>query len=402
MKCITSLLDKLAEKIIRARIVGSLISEVNLVTVSNEPTHSDPAELIVVKVHFPRFYRVTLLCGSLGAARSYVRGEWTCNRLVDLMETMLHSQQLIQRLETGAARFHTLMSKSKQLVKRNTQIRGKRNILAHYDVGNQFYELILDAKLMYSAAVFTAANTTDLEIASEYKLQRVCQWLNLCETDHVCEIGTGWGGFAIYAATHYGCRVTTTTVSDKQYSYVAAKIKALGLEHKITLLNKDYRQLTGTYDKLVSIEMIEAVGYHYFPTYFDICNRLLKNNGLFFLQAIVMNDQKFSRYKRQQDFINTDIFPGGCLPSLNEINKQLGKRTLLQLIKLESIGQSYAKTLSLWREKLLAQQQAILQLGYDEQFIRRWEFYFSYCQAGFQAAYIDGLQILIRKNEVLM
>jgi len=402
MKFITRLLDKLAERVIRARITQSMTSEVSLVTVSNESTTSDLNEFIVVKVYFPRFYRVTLLRGTLGAARSYVRGEWTCNRLVDLMETMLHSQQLVQRFETGVARFHTLVGKSKQLLKRNSQVRGKRNILAHYDIGNDFYALILDSRLMYSAAVYTDTNTTDLELASENKLQRVCQWLNLCASDHVCEIGTGWGGFAIYAATHYGCRVTTTTVSDKQYSFVATKIKALGLENKITLLNKDYRQLTGTYDKLVSIEMIEAVGYHYFPTYFDICNRLLKNNGLFFLQTIVMNDQKFSRYKRQQDFINTDIFPGGCLPSLTEINKQLGKRTLLQLLKLESIGQSYAKTLSLWREKLLAQQQAIVQLGYDEQFIRRWEFYFSYCQAGFQAAYIDGLQILMRKNEVLM
>jgi len=278
----------------------------------------------------------------------------------------------------------------------NSRKQAKRNILAHYDLGNRLYRTFLDTHMQYSSAIYRAGDDT-LEQAQINKMQRICEQLRLTEQDHLVEIGTGWGGLAIFAAKNFGCRVTTTTISDEQYQHCQQRIIEEGLDDRITLLNKDYRELTGQYDKLVSVEMIEAVGRKYLPGYFAKANELLKPGGLAMIQAITIADQRFDVYSRTEDFIQKHIFPGGFLPSLQLMSELLANKTELIIRDIHDIGLDYAKTLKDWRENFVARTQELEESGYGEQFRRLWEYYLGYCEGGFLERRISAVQLLTSK-----
>ena len=266
-----------------------------------------------IEIRDPRFYRHLVFGGSLGAAEGYIRGYWTCDNLVDLVRIFCRNAAASAGLEGGPARILNAASRIGHWLKRNTPSGSRRNIAAHYDLGNDFFSLFLDETMAYSCAIFPRAEST-LHEASVAKFDRICQKLALTADDHVLEIGTGWGGFALHAAKEYGCRITTTTISRKQYEYTRQQVAAAGLSDRVTVLCEDYRALTGSFDKLVSIEMIEAVGHQYFDAFFRVCSERLKPHGMMLLQAIVIPDQRYDRYRRSVDFIQRYIFPGGCLP----------------------------------------------------------------------------------------
>lgn len=352
--------------------------------------------LATIHINHPRAYQKMLLNGSVGAGKSYIDGDWDTDDLQTLIGLFIKNEALFQNIESPLARCFSLIRGMIYRLNLNTIQRAKDNILAHYDLGNDFFQLILDPSMMYSCALYEPADLS-LDEAAKKKIDRICQRLALKPGDKVLEIGTGWGGFAIHAATQYGCQITTTTVSDKQYAFVKQKIKQLGLENQIELLNLDYRQLSGQYDKVVSIEMIEAVGHKYFDVFFKQCYQLLKPGGLFFLQAIVINDKAYEAAKNEVDFIKKYIFPGGCLPSVFSISKSIATQTNMQWIAFEDIGQHYVTTLNDWHERLLENQQAIFDQGFSESFIRMWIFYFCYCAAAFQSRYISNIHALWRK-----
>jgi len=349
-----------------------------------------------VKVHDSRFYRRLIFGGSLGAAEAYIHGFWTCDDLVNLVRLFCRNTELSPGLERGVAQMLSPLHLFAHRIRRNTRSGSRRNIAAHYDLGNNFFSLFLDPTLAYSCAIFPAGESTLLE-ASEAKFDRICRKLELKPDDHLLEIGTGWGGFALHAARKYGCRVTTTTISRKQYEFSQNRVRQTGLENRVTVLMEDYRRLRGSYDKLVSIEMIEAVGYQYFDTYFRVCSELLKPDGMMLLQAIVIPDQRFDRYKRSVDFIQHYIFPGGCLPSIGVICRSVGRATDFRLFHLEDITSHYAETLSCWRRQFQANLDQVRKLGFSEEFIRTWEFYFCYCEGGFRERVIGDVQILLTK-----
>lgn len=350
-----------------------------------------------INIIHPRAYRKILLEGSVGAGKSYIDGDWNTDDLQKLIELFIKNDALFNNIESPFARFLSWMRTISYKFNVNTIRRAKDNILAHYDLGNDFFQLILDPSMMYSCALYEPSGIS-LDEAAKTKIQRICDKLELKAGDHVLEIGTGWGGFAVYAAQVYGCKITTTTISDKQYVFVKEKIKNLGLETQIELLNLDYRKLSGQYDKVVSIEMIEAVGHQYFDAFFHQCNQLVKPEGLFFLQAIVINDQAYEAAKNEVDFIKKYIFPGGCLPSVLSISKSIATQTKMQLISHEDIGKHYIATLSDWHNKLLANKLALLAQGFTDDFIRMWQFYFCYSAAGFESNYISDIHALWRKR----
>ena len=349
-----------------------------------------------IEIRDPRFYRHLVFGGSLGAAEAYIRGYWTCDNLVDLVRIFCRNAAASAGLEGGPARILSPLARIGHWLKRNTPSGSRQNIAAHYDLGNEFFSAFLDETMAYSCAIFPCAQST-LHEASVAKFDRICQKLALESNDRVLEIGTGWGGFALHAAREYGCRVTTTTISRKQYEYSRQQVAAAGLSDRVTVLCEDYRALTGSFDKLVSIEMIEAVGHQYFDTFFRVCSERLKPHGMMLLQAIVIPDQRFERYRRSVDFIQRYIFPGGCLPSIGAICQSLGRATDLQLSHLEDITAHYAETLALWRRRFRANLDQVRGLGFSEEFIRTWAFYFCYCEGGFRERAIGDVQILLTK-----
>ncbi len=351
-----------------------------------------------VRVRDARFYRHLVFGGSLGAAEAYIRGDWDCDDLVGLVRIFCRNADVASNLERGPARLLSPLQTVAHRLKRNTRSGSRRNIIAHYDLGNEFFSLFLDETMAYSCAIFPRADST-LHEASVAKFDRICRKLELTADDHVLEIGSGWGGFAIHAAQQYGCRVTTTTISPRQYEYARRQVEALDLAERVTVLCEDYRSLTGTYDKLVSIEMIEAVGHEYLDTYFRVCSDRLKPDGTMLLQAIVIPDQRYDRYRRSADFIQRYIFPGGCLPSIGAICRSLGRVTDLRLFHLEDITPHYAETLAEWRRRFTANRQRIAELGFSEEFRRTWEYYFCYCEGGFRERAIGDVQILLTKPE---
>jgi len=361
-------------------------------------TGSTNGQRATITINHPQAYKKILLEGSLGAGKSYIDGDWHSDDLKQLIELFIANDSLFNNMEGPAARFFSWVRTAGYKLNKNTIQRAKDNILAHYDLGNDFYQLILDPSMMYSCALYEPSDIS-LDQAATKKIHHICNKLQLKSTDHVLEIGSGWGGFAIYAAQEYGCKITTTTISDKQYAFVKNKIKQAGLENQIELLNQDYRKLSGQYDKLVSIEMIEAVGHNYFDTFFQQCNRLIKPEGLFFLQAIVINDQAYDTAKNEVDFIKKYIFPGGCLPSTFSIAKSIATQTTMQLISFDDIGKHYVTTLNDWHTRLLANKEAILAQGFSDSFMRMWEFYFCYSAAGFASQYISNVHALWRKRK---
>lgn len=349
-----------------------------------------------IAIRDPRFFRHLIFGGSLGAAEAYIRGYWTCDDLVCLVRIFCRNAAVSTGMERGPARILSPLSRILHWLRRNTSSGSRRNIAAHYDLGNDFFSLFLDQTMAYSCAVFPRTKTT-LHEASVAKFDRICQKLALTAEDHLLEIGTGWGGFALHAAQKYGCRVTTTTISRKQYDYTRQQVAAADLADRVTVLCEDYRALRGKFDKLVSIEMIEAVGYQYFDAYFRVCSERLKPHGMMLLQAIVIPDQRFDRYRRSVDFIQRYIFPGGCLPSVGAICRSIGRTTDFRLFHLEDITSHYAETLSLWRRRFCENLDQVRSLGFSEEFIRTWEFYFCYCEGGFREREIGDVQIVLNK-----
>ena len=360
-------------------------------------TEVDNTDLhVTVTVHDPALYRRIALRGSIGVGEAYMAGEWSCDDLTALVRLFILNRPVLDSLEYGPAQLSMWLFKLGHWLRRNSKAGSRANIAAHYDLGNTFYRLFLDNSMMYSCALFETPNQS-LEQASQAKLARICQKLQLGPNDHVLEIGTGWGGFALYAAQHYGCRVTTTTISQEQYQLARSRIVQADLQDHIELLCKDYRDLDGQYDKLVSIEMIEAVGHENLNRYFQTCSRLLKNDGMMLLQAITIADQEYQRACREVDFIQKYIFPGGSLPSVTALSQSLTQASDLRIFHLDDIGPHYALTLRHWRQRFLQQLDQVRAQGFSESFIRMWEYYLCYCEAGFSERALGTVQLLLTK-----
>ncbi|MAD88995.1 MAG: SAM-dependent methyltransferase [Pseudoalteromonas sp.] len=334
--------------------------------------------------------------GSIAAAEAYIAKKWTTPNLTEVIQVFARCQEQLDEIEKQGAWFTQLKNKIFHRKNANTQSGSKNNILAHYDLGNELYTRFLDSTMMYSSAIYSDT-ATELHEAQLNKLKTICDKLDLKPTDHLIEIGTGWGGLAIFAAEHYGCQVTTTTISDAQYEFAVDKVKAKGLEDKITLLKKDYRLLEGKYDKLVSIEMIEAVGHEFMAEFFAKCNNLLKDDGLMLVQAITILDSRYDHYRTNVDFIQRYIFPGGCLPSIAVMSKHVAEQTNMMLDNIEDIGLHYARTLADWRKGFDANWQALTEFGFDEQFKRLWHFYLAYCEGAFLERVISTHHLVLRK-----
>ncbi|HUT39866.1 MAG TPA: cyclopropane-fatty-acyl-phospholipid synthase family protein [Gammaproteobacteria bacterium] len=353
---------------------------------------------VTVTVTDPAFYTRVLMQGALGGGEAYINGCWQCDDLTAMVELFLCNRQHIGKIGPGMKWLVKPVQLLQRFLRRNSLKGSRRNIEAHYDLGNELFELFLDDTMMYSCGIFSHPHVT-LQEASEAKLETICRKLQLKPTDHVLEIGTGWGGFALYAARHYGCQVTTTTISKQQYDYARKRIREAGLEGRINLRFDDYRELSGSYDKLVSIEMIEAVGHRYFDTYFSKCSELLKPDGMMLLQSITIADQRYPAAKNSIDFIQRYIFPGGCLPSNAALGDAIARNTDMRIFHLHDIGPHYATTLRHWRKRFFANIEKVYQLGYPEQFIRMWEYYLAYCEGGFRQQVIGTVQLLLVKPQ---
>jgi len=359
-----------------------------------DPTNPLRATLLVDD---PRFYRRTIMGGDLGFAESRLRGEWHTDDLTQLLRVFIRNLDAAGTHNIWT-RLSGILPRLQHRLRRNTPRGSRRNIQDHYDLSNDFFQTFLDPSMTYSCGIFEHPQATMHE-ASLAKLDRVCRKLALQPSDHLVEIGSGWGGLAIHAAQHFGCRVTTTTISREQYDLASQRVASSGLGDRITVLCQDYRQLSGTYDKLVSIEMIEAVGHQFFAEYFQHCTRLLRPDGLMLLQGIVMQDQRYPAYIRDVDFIRKYIFPGGCLPSITALMTSITRNSDLRLLQLEDIGPHYARTLRAWQSEFWEQIDRIRTMGFPERFIRMWNYYFCYCEAAFEERCVNTVQMLLARPD---
>ncbi|MDX9676507.1 class I SAM-dependent methyltransferase [Pseudomonas neuropathica] len=357
-----------------------------------------PGSALLGEIHVldPAVWGMVAGNGSIGAGEAFIHGYWSSPDLTAVVRVFVSNLDVLDAMEGGLARLSRPLVQGLHWLNRNTRKGSQKNIAAHYDLGNDLFEQFLDPTMMYSAAQFLTPEDS-LEQAQLNKLERICQKLALQPSDHLLEIGTGWGSMALYAAQHYGCRVTTTTLSKEQYAFTAQRIEQLGLQDRVTLLLKDYRDLTGEYDKLVSIEMIEAVGHRFLPTYFKQCAQLLKSNGLMLIQAITIREQRYEQAKRGVDFIQRYIFPGGALPCVQKMLEVVGRDTDMNLLHMEDFGLHYARTLRLWHENFRRAHCRLSELGYDDYFLRLWEFYLCYCEGGFLERTIGTAQLLLAK-----
>jgi cyclopropane-fatty-acyl-phospholipid synthase len=346
------------------------------------------------------FFRRVLFYGETGFGESYFLGEIETDNLKNLLLYFIRNKSMLPGFGANKAtafymNWGNFILRLYNLLKKNTKIGSKKNIKAHYDVSNDFYKLWLDPTMTYSSALFK--DTDDLQTAQENKYRSICEKSDLKPSDHVLEIGCGWGGFAVFAAKNYGCRLTITTISDEQFDYAHKKIQSEGLEDKINLIKKDYRDLEGRFDKIVSIEMMEALGREYVPVFMKKCESLLKPDGSICVQCIMYPDEHFKEYLARTDYTRKFIFPGGELLSLNEI-KNNAASLHMKIDSVERMGQSYAKTLNHWSKNFTAKKEQIKSLGFDENFYRKWLYYFVFCEVGFEADYVDVAQILIKKS----
>jgi cyclopropane-fatty-acyl-phospholipid synthase len=351
---------------------------------------------VTIRVRHSRFYSDAVFAGTVGAGEAYINGHWQCDDLAALVRLMVVNRHLMNDVDSGWSRLSAPLLKFAHWLNRNDKDGSRRNISAHYDLGNRFFELFLDETMAYSCGIFARPDSTLLE-ASRAKFDAACSKLALAPGQHLLEIGTGWGGLAIHAARHYGCRVTTTTISREQYQFAKERIEREGLGDRITLLLDDYRDLHGEYDALVSIEMIEAVGHHYLDDYFRRCSRLLKPGGAMLLQAITIRDQFYDQARRSVDYIKRFIFPGSFIPSVQSMVDSVARATDMKLFHLEDIGPHYARTLRLWRERFLARRADVRAQGYPESFVRMWEYYLCYCEGGFEERQLGDVQMLLTK-----
>ena len=349
-----------------------------------------------VNVVDTRVYARALLGGNTAAGEAFVDGWWTSP---DITQVTRFFARNLSMMDYWGNRFGWLLKPFALMRLRsrtNSRNQAKKNIMAHYDLGNDMYQSFLDPRMQYSSALFLSPKDT-LADAQLNKLTRICEKLRLCENDHLLEVGTGWGGLALFAAKNYGCNVTTTTISDEQLNYAKAQVQAAGLESKITVLGQDYRALKGQYDKIVSVEMIEAVGKRYLAGFFEKLNSLLNPNGLMMLQAITIADQRYAEYSRSEDFIQKHVFPGGFLPSMKSMSQIMADKTDLVIRDILDIGRDYAVTLSRWRERFLDNSNYLQARGYDEKFCNLWLYYLGYCEGGFLERRISAVQLLASK-----
>lgn len=394
------------ERVTRSRLLAALqgLTECELVLEDASGTQTlgtpaaDPRDTLHarMRIHDPAFFRMVALNGSVGAGEAYMDGLWACDDLVALVRILVRNRDRLDAMETGLARVGGWAMQAWYAFCRNTVAGSRRNIAAHYDLGNDLFKLFLDENLMYSSALYERADDT-LDVASTRKLDRICRKLALQPDHHVVEIGTGWGGFALHAASHYGCRVTTTTISNEQHALAVERIAAAGLADRVTVLLEDYRDLRGRYDRVVSIEMIEAIGHQYLDTYCSKVGRLLADDGAALIQAITIEDHRYAKALEAVDFIKRYIFPGSFIPSISAIVDAFARNGDLKLFNLEDIGYSYARTLHEWRERFMAQRDAVRALGYPDRFTRMWEFYLAYCEGGFLERSIGDVQMLLTR-----
>lgn len=358
---------------------------------------SDVCPLAVeIDVRQPQFWADAAFGGTVGAGESYIGGHWRSSDLTSLVRIMVANRELMNSMESGWALASAPLRRLLHWMNRNSKSGSRRNIAAHYDLGNELFELFLDPTMAYSCGLFERADATMHE-ASIAKFDAICRKLDLQPDDHLLEIGTGWGGLAIHAASRYGCRVTTTTISREQYEWARERIAEHGLDQRIELLLEDYRDLGGRYDKLVSIEMIEAVGHQYLDDYFAKCSSLLAPHGSMLLQAITIQDQLYDQAIRNVDFIQRYIFPGSFIPSVNAISASVTRSSDLKIFHLEDIGPHYATTLNRWRQTFFRNLSAVRALGYPDEFIRMWEFYLCYCEGGFLERQLGDVHMLLTK-----
>ncbi len=364
-------------------------------TLAFGPGGPGPAARVVV--HDERFFRRVLAGSDIGLGEAYVDGDWSSPDLVAFLRLAIRNLALVEdrhRVFTALGRWRDLLLHRRRA---NTRAGSRANIHAHYDIGNEFYRLFLDPSMAYSCAIYRSPGDT-LEQAQLEKFDRICRKLRLGPADHVLEIGTGWGGFAAHAATQYGCRVTTTTISEEQYEGAAERFAQMKLgPDRVTLLREDYRDVQGRYDKLVSIEMFEAVGRRYYDAFFRQCDRLLAPDGTMALQAITVPDRRFGQYLATPDWIQKYIFPGGELASVSAILRSLARVTRLSLHHAEDIGAHYARTLRAWRERFLARLEDVRALGFDTRFVRTWEYYLASCEAAFAERLVGDVQLVLSK-----
>lgn len=393
-------LDGLAKKILLKQF--SLITQGEIfINDGSDSYHfgqkTDECDLsVTIDVKDSRFYADVCFGGSIGASEAYMYGYWTTNDLTGLIRVFSKNKDALDTIEGGLAYITVPIQKILHWFNRNTQQGSRKNIAAHYDIGNDLFKIMLDETMMYSSAIFSN-DSMSLYDAQINRLEEICKKLDLQASDELLEIGTGWGALSIYAAKKYGCSVTTTTISREQYNLACERIEKEGLSGKVTVLFEDYRHLTGKYDKLVSVEMIEAVGHQYYDTYFNKCSELLKPSGMMVLQAITIADQQYETAKASVDFIKRYIFPGSCIPSVTAMQRAITSSSDLRLYDLKDIGPHYATTLNHWRKNIEANLDEVKSLGYSDEFLRMWEFYLCYCEGGFIERVISDVHMVLVK-----
>ena len=392
-----SLIDRAARRLVMSQLSSLRHGAIELHDRFGR-THWGESRTPAARLHVwdDRFYRSAVLGGSVGVAESYMRGEWKTDDLTALLKVFANNIESADALDSTSKPWRRPLSAALNWARRNNRTGSRRNIHQHYDLGNEFFASFLDSSMTYSCGYFETPDSTLLE-ASKAKLDRACRHLRLKPEDRVLEIGTGWGSFAIHAASRYKCRVSTVTISKEQHEYARMRVEKEGLSDRINVILSDYRDIKGSYDKLVSIEMIEAVGHEYLSDFFSACSRLLNPDGAMFLQAITMPDHRYESYRRGVDFIRRYIFPGCCVPSLAAMSDALARGSDLRIVSVDDIGPHYAHTLRLWRERFLENSAAIRSLGFPKSFLRMWEYYFAYCEAGFAERYLGDLQLLLVK-----
>lgn len=349
-----------------------------------------------ITVNDPSFFREVAFGGTVGSGEAYMRGLWDCDDLTALCQIMVLNADVMNGLERGLAWLSRPALRFFHWLNRNTRRGSKSNIAAHYDLGNDFYSLFLDPTMAYSAGWFERPDST-MEEASVAKFERLCQKLELRSDDHLLEIGCGWGGLAIHAAKTRGCRVTATTISARQAEWAERRVAEEGLQDRVSILRKDYRDLDGQYDKIVSVEMIEAVGWQFYGAFFRRCMDLLKEDGLLAMQAITIRDQRFDEARRDVDFIQRHIFPGSCIPSMTALLGAATASSDLRLFHHDDMTPHYARTLAIWRERCDERAAEIEALGFPESFRRMWEFYLRYCEGGFLERAISSVQVVMAR-----
>ncbi len=392
-------LDGLAHRALHARLATLEDGVVTIVDGDRRDTYGRPTARCplhaTIRVHDGRFYADVAFGGSVGAGESFMAGDWTVDDLTALVRILLVNRGVLDGLDGGWSRVTEPARRVLHAASRNTRKGSARNIAAHYDIGNDFFERFLDPTMMYSCALYARDDMT-LEQAQVAKLDQLCRKLDLKPTDHLLEIGTGWGGLAVHAASRYGCRVTTTTISREQHARARARIDAAGLGDRITLKLDDYRDLDGRYDKLVSVEMIEAIGHQYFDTFFRTCSALLVPGGTMVLQSITIDDRLYEAARDSVDFIKRHIFPGCCIPSVTALAQSVKRASTLRIVDLEDIGPHYATTLAAWRRNLFANADAIRARGYPDTLLRMWDFYLCYCEGGFAERTLGDVQMVLQ------